>query len=362
MLILMLLITAGDAAAEIKIFQHSVDQPFSGSQSPDDAYVAALSRAKSEVLEEAGTYLESLSVVDNFVLKRDEVIALAAGILKTQVVSRRNYATDKTFGIVLKTRIEVDTSMVEKRMQRLLEDQALLRKYDEMQLRQKELLARIKELETENSKPGVHNSGRRKLGREFARTSAALAAAPWYEKALELWSNGAYTDPIKAIEYLNKAIELDPAAAHFYNSRAVAYMSLEQYDNADSSIRTALKLNSHYADACNNLGSLYYRRGLYGKASLFYNRALKLQPDFYDALMNRAMCRRKLLRYEDAITDFRRAVALAPAAAHDGVRVQLNGIDKLCAKARTACDMGLCRALNFLHQRDLCIKNSRDKE
>ena len=45
---------------EIKTFVHTVRQSFGGSQSPDDARIAAIAKAKREVLEVAGTYIESL--------------------------------------------------------------------------------------------------------------------------------------------------------------------------------------------------------------------------------------------------------------------------------------------------------------
>ena len=47
------------ALAEIKIVTHTVQQPFGGSQSPDDARTAGIARAKREALEQFGTYIES---------------------------------------------------------------------------------------------------------------------------------------------------------------------------------------------------------------------------------------------------------------------------------------------------------------
>jgi tetratricopeptide (TPR) repeat protein len=41
----------------------TVWQPFGGSQSPDNARVAATAKAKRDALEQAGTYIESLTVV-----------------------------------------------------------------------------------------------------------------------------------------------------------------------------------------------------------------------------------------------------------------------------------------------------------
>jgi hypothetical protein len=49
----------------------TVRQPFGGSQSPDDARVAATAKAKREALEIAGTYIESLTVVKDHVVEKD---------------------------------------------------------------------------------------------------------------------------------------------------------------------------------------------------------------------------------------------------------------------------------------------------
>ena len=52
------------AQAEIKSFVYTVKQTFGGSESPDDARIAAIAKAKREVLEIAGTYLESLFIAE----------------------------------------------------------------------------------------------------------------------------------------------------------------------------------------------------------------------------------------------------------------------------------------------------------
>ena len=42
--------------------KHTVRQAFGGGQSPDDARISAMAKAKREALEQAGTYIESLTV------------------------------------------------------------------------------------------------------------------------------------------------------------------------------------------------------------------------------------------------------------------------------------------------------------
>ncbi len=349
----------------VKVFEHRVDQPFSGSQSPDDAYMAAMTRAKFEVLERAGTYLESLSEVENAILTRDEVTALAGGILTTEVVAKENYATDKTFGITLTTRIEINNDFLRQRMEKLLQDRTLLRKYNEIQQREHELLEKIKKLEEANRSLSTSSPQSSTLGMEFSAMSAALSASAWLEKAYSLWSNGRFGDPNTAIEHLGKAIDLDNKNPRTYNSRAVAYLNLEKFPEAEADLQTALRLNPSYADAHNNLGSLHYRRGDFKKAVNSYTLALKYQPELVEAILNRGMALRKLFQFERAFNDFRKAMILAPTAFNKsddaGSLVELNDIVKMCEKSRIACDMGLCNSLNFLQERGFCLQGKASK-
>ena len=117
--LLSLMLMAAIAAAEVKIFTHTVKQPFGGSQSPDDARIGAVAKAKREVLEKAGTYLESLTVVKNNVVERDEILGLAAGVLNTEILSQENYATKDAFGVIITARIQVDTSVLEGRIEKM---------------------------------------------------------------------------------------------------------------------------------------------------------------------------------------------------------------------------------------------------
>jgi hypothetical protein len=60
-----LLLLPVSAIGEIQTVTHTVKQSFGGSQSPDDARISAVAKAKREALEMAGTYIESLTVVKN---------------------------------------------------------------------------------------------------------------------------------------------------------------------------------------------------------------------------------------------------------------------------------------------------------
>ncbi|MEK7243244.1 MAG: hypothetical protein AAB112_03625, partial [Thermodesulfobacteriota bacterium] len=80
------LITVYPAFAEIKVFEKEVEEIVGRDQSQEQVEAFALQKAKRLAVEEAGTYISSLTVVQNYVLAKDEVTALASGVLQSQVL------------------------------------------------------------------------------------------------------------------------------------------------------------------------------------------------------------------------------------------------------------------------------------
>ena len=270
-------------SAEITTFTHTVRQPFSGSQSPDDARIAATEKAKREVLEKAGTYLESLRIVERGRLKKDQVLALASGVLKTEIVSQKPYVTGEGFGIIIQARVKVDTNVLEERITRLLKDKTLLKKYEDSQQRVKELLAKVNVLEKQNKKP-LSKEEKNELKKEFRETSQELTATELNEKAFALCNHGFYTNVAKAIEYLEQAILLDRNYGEAYSNLGLAYDNKGDYDKAIEYYKKALKiilrkLGSEHPNVAiyyNNLGFAYREKGDYDKAIEYFQKALKI--------------------------------------------------------------------------------------
>ena len=271
------------AQAEIKTFVHTVRQPFSGSQSPDDALIVGTQRAKREVLEKAGTYLESVTIVEDGNLRKDQVLALASGVLKTEIISQKRYHTEEGFGIIIKVRVAVDTSVLEDRIKKLLKDRTLLKKYQESQQHVKELLAKVRSLEKQNRKP-LSKESKEALKQEFRQTSQELAAAELNEKALALWNHGFYTDVAKAIGYLEQAILLDQNYGSAYNNLGLAYENKGDYDKAIEYFQKSLKINlkklgSEHPNVAlnyNNLGFACDGKGDYDEAIEYYKKSLEM--------------------------------------------------------------------------------------
>jgi tetratricopeptide (TPR) repeat protein len=247
----LILIFVSPLYADTQIFERTVRQVFGGSQSPDDARIGAIAKAKREVLEEAGTYLESLSIVKNGVLESDSILAMSSAIFNVEIVSQKNFSTDDSFGIIVKTRIKVDTSTLEQRIKDLSKDKEKQYKYKDLENKNSELLARLEKLEAENryliDNPFENNAAvSKRIKRDFKTVSNSLSAYEWNDKALKLLINNKYVNPLKAIDYLNKAIYVDSKVSYSYYHRGIAYGDLKKYKRAIQDYDKAIELDNKY--------------------------------------------------------------------------------------------------------------------
>ena len=300
------------AIGEIQTITHTVKQPFGGSQSPDDARIAAVAKAKREALEMAGTYIESLTVVKNSQVDKDEILALAAGVLKAEVVSQKNYVIGDAFGIEVVIKVVVDTSILESRVKKLLQDRTHLEQLNQARKTEKELLKKVARLEKENQRLPSKKQTRGRLTKQFQDVSRRLTAIDWFIMADTLRVDEKYTDPPKVIEYLNEAIRLEPDFAYAYINRGLAYRSLGQYQQAFQDYNKAIRLKPNDADAYIGRGNTYDKLGQYQRAFQDYNKAIRLKPDSADAYYNRGLAYYKLSQYQQAIQDLNEAIRLKP--------------------------------------------------
>jgi len=86
-------------------------------------------------------------------------------------------------------------------------------------------------------------------------------AVVWFNKANALWDGQKYTDPKKAIGYLNNAIKLQPDYAQAYYNRGNAYYGLGLYQRAIKDYNEAIRLKPKDVDAYYNRGNAYFFLG-----------------------------------------------------------------------------------------------------
>ena len=263
-------------------------------------------------MEKAGTYIESLTVVKNSKVEKDEILALTAGVLKAEVVSQKNYASEDAFGIEIVVNVIVDTSLLEERAKKQLQDKTHLTQLKDTQKREKELFQRVANLEEENRNLMAKNQSTQKLKKEFQQASRGLTAVDWFNKAVALWDGEKVTNPKKTIEYLNNAIKLEPDVASSYLNRGVAYYDLGQHQRAIEDYNEVIRLKEDDAGAYNNRGNAYNSLGKHQRAIEDYNQAIHLQPDYAIAYNNRGIAYGDLGQQQRAIEDYNETIRLKP--------------------------------------------------
>lgn len=92
-----------------------------------------------------------------------------------------------------------------------------------------------------------------------------------------------------AYQMFRRASELSPHIPHIWLNLGKCWHEKRLYDQAEACFRKAVKLKPDYALALNNIGLTYLGRGDNNTAIAFCDRALAIDPQQEDALINRGM-------------------------------------------------------------------------
>jgi tetratricopeptide (TPR) repeat protein len=122
-------------------------------------------------------------------------------------------------------------------------------------------------------------------------------ARKMYREAIDTFRTGPPRDPV------------------LFNKTGIAYHQLMQLANARKSYEQALKIKPDYVEAMNNLGTVYYSQKSYRRAISWYDRALKIAPHESKSAsiyMNLGTAQFARKRYEEATKAYRMAMSLDP--------------------------------------------------
>ncbi|MEI0564448.1 tetratricopeptide repeat protein [Brachyspira pulli] len=116
----------------------------------------------------------------------------------------------------------------------------------------------------------------------------------------------------EAIEYLNKAIELNPYHSEAYNNLGLVYYAIKEYDKSLNYFNYSLSLNNKDPKTYNNRGTCKEKLEDYKGALEDYNKAIELNPNYSEFYNNRGNTHRILNNIENSIEDFDKAIELNP--------------------------------------------------
>ncbi len=149
-----------------------------------------------------------------------------------------------------------------------------------------------------------------RLGKASGRTDAKIEKLQRGLQELEFYYNSG-----QLLEVENRARRLAkkfPRSYMVFNILGVALAGQEKFDKAIASYQRALKVKPDYADALNNLANALNNTGKFDEAIANYERALKINPDYPDAHFNFANSLRNLGKFEEAVAGYRQALKLKP--------------------------------------------------
>ena len=116
----------------------------------------------------------------------------------------------------------------------------------------------------------------------------------------------------RAIDDLNRAIELDPNMATAYLNRGAAYNSLGQYERAIDDLARAIKLDTKNAGAHTNIGLAYFMVNQYDHSIESLSEAVRLAPRNAIVLLNRGNVYARLGFRDQAVQDYSAAEQTDP--------------------------------------------------
>jgi tetratricopeptide (TPR) repeat protein len=119
-----------------------------------------------------------------------------------------------------------------------------------------------------------------------------LMARKMYREAVEVYKEGPLDSPI------------------IWNKIGIAYHQMMQLDIARRNYEKAIKLNPQYSEAVNNLGTVFYAHKNYRKAISCYKRALKIAPNSASVYSNLGTAYFARKKYKEAAGAYQTALSL----------------------------------------------------
>ena len=111
----------------------------------------------------------------------------------------------------------------------------------------------------------------------------------------------------EAIDYYKPETNTSAVLA---NKTGIAYQQLSEFASARRYYEKSIKINPKYAEAINNLGTVFYAQKSYRRAVEQYRKALRLEPQSASFLSNLGTVYFARKNYNEALLAYQQALAL----------------------------------------------------
>ena len=303
LLMVVFLLLPVQSLAATKVFEREYTYSASEADSKLTCRVIALEQVKRLLLEELGTYLQSISEVKDGILTKDEIVTLTAGVVRTEIISE--HWDGKVYR--LKARIKADPDYVIKAIDRLRKDRQKSKDLEKFQARAKQYLNKIERLKQELVKAKGETLKRKQI--EYGQAVKGLNAEDWFEKGYSFQISNQYEEAIMAY---TRALNINPRFVEVYNNRGNAWADKGDLDRAITDYNMALEINPRHAKAYYNRGNAWADKGNLDSAIADYNMALAMNPRDAEAYNSRGIAWAMKGDLLQALADARKSLSLNP--------------------------------------------------
>lgn len=302
-LIIFFSIIALPCHGEVKTFEREYTYQAGEADSKLSCRAIGLEQVKRLLLEELGTYLESVTEVKNFQLTKDQVTSLTAGIVQTQIIDEKWDGQ----AYKIRARIMADPKEVTGAINKMKDDRKKLSDLEDARRRADDAMKEIQKLKAEldvlKAKPSPEKAN------QYYKAVKELNAADWFQRASYFMDN---IKPKEALEAFNKAIELDPGYGQAYNGRGFMNMVLGNPQQSIMDFTRSIEIDPSNEEPYNNRGVTYSRLGYHQNAIEDFSKAIELNPKSSVSYTNRGQLFCETGRVQEGINDFSKAIELNP--------------------------------------------------
>jgi len=271
-------------------------------ETPSVAESRALLNAKRVALEQAGTYVESYTKVENFQLTKDEIQVLTSGIMEVEILDKKRTVVGDGFRFWVKIKARVNPDNI-KAMANKVKGKSVIDDYKKIQEAYDKSQREIEELKKQLAQT-KDKKEKEKVEAKISDDERMFQANEWFAKGYQHSLNKDYD---KAIEAYTSAITLNPNNDKAYNNRGFIYADKGQYDMAISDYNKAISINPNLAMPYNNLGHAYNEKSQFDRAIENSNKAIALDPNYAMPYNNRGAAYANKGIMGKAISDFQKA-------------------------------------------------------
>src|SRR3989337_2489684 len=216
-------------------------------ETPSVAESRALLQAKWTALEQAGTYVESWTKVENLQLTKDEIQVLASGIMEVEILDKKRTIVREGEGIHfwVKIKAKVNPDKIEE-MTKRVKEKSVIEDYKKIQEAYDKSQKDIEELKKQLA--GAKGEKEKKqVEAKITDDERIFEARQWFDKGYQYSLNKEHDS---AIEAYTKAIALDPNYADAYTNRGIAYALSGNMGRAISDLQRACDMGEE--NGCKN--------------------------------------------------------------------------------------------------------------